>query len=335
MKNLKTTYSKNKEQAQEIEIPLLQIMQSFDKSIGDDSPENIMALEIKMAQPFFKVADTGISSKNLLGWKNSGVLLEFMKREIGWTRFNFTELIWLYAVRELREIGVGLSIIKKIKDELIYPYEINQEALKHYAVEEYKDEKEYENMTAEKLQSICDLHVFLSTVGAFTNVLQESIVRRVNMQLVVIKNGDAYFYEEGERELFKRYNYNGNERYVNETTMNIEVLRFKSHVTISFTELIKHYILNSKDALIVSELGLMTLEERELFELIKRKNIQQITIKYKNESISLIEVKEQLKVVDLESRYCDHILKRGYQTIEYVTENGKMVSFARTTKIKN
>jgi DNA-binding transcriptional MerR regulator len=333
MKKLAATYYNKKGKPEDVEIPLLEILRPFEESIGDDSPESIMALEAKMAKPIFKVSDTGISSKNLNGWKSSGVLLDFSKHETGWTKFNFTELIWLYAVRELREIGVSLPYIKKIKDELIFPPEFYKEALKQHSVAVYKMDKENQEIPIEKLKSISNLLVFLTTARMFTNVLQESIIRRVNMQLVVLKSGDAYFYEEGEQELFKQYAYNDYDRYKEGTTLKKEELRFQSHITISLTDLIRNYVLNSKDALTVSALGLMTLEERELFELIRRENIQQITIRYKNEKINLVEVKEKQTVVDIESRYCDHILKRGYQTVEYITENGKMVAFTRTTKL--
>ncbi|MEI6347254.1 MAG: hypothetical protein WCP69_04820 [Bacteroidota bacterium] len=335
MKKLKAKFLEKDGIETEIEIDFIKLLQSYDKSIGDDSPENIMVLEAKMLCPIYKVSNTEVSSKNLMSWKKNEILLEYSRADLKWTKLNFTEFLWIQIVKELRDFGLSLTLIKKVKDELIYPIELKNQALKTLNTAYLLTYEENKNIPIDKLESISNMLVFQATTNNFNNVIQESIIMRVNMQLVIFKDGDAYFLEDGNDTLYKRYApYNSNEFYDKATTANKAEKCLQPHLTISLTDIIKNYLLSEKKALIISSLGILTKEERELLELIRKDDIMQITINYKGKRINLVEVTETPKKVDIVSRYCDHVLKQGYQEIKYKTENGKLVTFTRTTKIK-
>jgi DNA-binding transcriptional MerR regulator len=322
----------NNKEEKDIEVDCKSLLKSIDASIGNTSPENIIGLDIKFVSSF-RVGDCGVSSKNLLHWKNCGVLLNYTPNESGWTKFNLYELIWLQIVKELRVIGISLEMIKKIKQELILPNDLHELAEQAYSIEKLKAEYETESM--ETITSMSNLFSFIDTIKHFSNALSECIIEKINIQLIVFLDGDAYFYWDEEKVLFKRYDYEGNrERYDITKTISNEVMRFKSHVAISITELLKNYVISEKNLLRVQDIGIINENERELLELIRRHDIQQITIIYQGEKPNIVEITENQKTVDLESRYCDHILKKGHQDITYQTVNGKLVSFKRTTKIK-
>lgn len=334
MTKLKLKILKGKDVIKESEIDYMKTLLPFDSMIGDESSENVSIVSLKLMEPLLRVGNTRVSSKNLLHWKTSGVLLEHNYAIGTWGKFNFIQYAWLQAVKELREFGLPLEIIKKVKDDLIYPSDLNKEAVKNYAINVWKNDKDCKGYSLEKIKFLSEYYIFHDSTTPFSNVLLECIIMRYNMQLIIFKDGDAYFLNEGDDKLFKRYDYDGNGRYDQSTVLTKDDIRFKSYVTISFSEIFRNYILENKEALTVDALPIMNENERELMHHIKRADVKQIVIKYNKQKPYLLEVEEDKQPVDLESRYADHVMKDGHQSVTYQLENGKMVSFSRKTKIK-
>ncbi len=329
---------------------------SFPDVIVIDAEEEKL-LHDKLSKPIFRVGDTGISSKNLLHWKNTGILLDELPTEAGWTRFSFIQYVWLQVVIQLREFGMSIENIRSLKDNLVFPSDLLVIAKEHYRVNEFKKETGFENFPVKMLKIMCEDYTFTYVTQTFRRIIHECIARRVNFLLVVFKSGDGYFYEDGKQELFKRYHddddelykltsvyvlpnkkkssaINRSKEYNNSGTLDRETMRFQSHISISVTQIIKDYLMYNNHSLKVDALPILSGEEQELLRHIKRNDVKRITIKYKNQKPSILEVEEDKRPVDLASRYTDHVMKHGYQSIAYEMENGKMVSFSRTTKTK-
>jgi DNA-binding transcriptional MerR regulator len=293
----------------------------------------VRPLKISSTNRFMRLADTGVTAKNLLSWKKSNVLIQLNNDENKWTKFNYYEYFWLMMVKELREFGVSLKIIEKIKNELIYPFEHFEENLKKYSIRELK--ADYPDKTDEDLKHMSEVLVFSKTSRTFGRALLESICTRLNIEMIVFKEGDAYFHEDGEQYLFKKYDFADDEkRYDIKNIQHIDLLKYRSHITISFEQILKRYTLQEKNITNALGLEIITEEEKKVLEHIRKNDLKQVTIKYKNKKINLIEVEEETRIVDIESRFYDHIRKDGYQEITYYTENGTMTSFIRKTKIK-
>jgi DNA-binding transcriptional MerR regulator len=309
----------------------------------------------KLNSPIFRVGDTGVSSKNLLHWKNSGLLLEERSTETGWTRFSFIQYVWLRVVIQLREFGIPIETIKTLKKNLIFPNDLLSIAKEHYTINEFRKETGFEDYPVKTLKIMIEDYTFYYVSQTFRRIIYECIEKRVNFILILFKNGDGYFFEDGKNKLFKRYTddgtvihkltyvyklpaikYNSSEKdeYNDNGILAKESLQFQSHISISLTQIIKDYLMYNNHSLEINALPILNHEEAELLKQIKRNDIKRITIRYKNQKPSIIEIEENKSTVDLESRYTDHIMKHGYQTISYETENGKMVSFSRTTKTK-
>lgn len=290
-------------------------------------------LKIASTNRFMRLVDTGVTAKNLLSWKKSNVLIQLNVIENKWTKFNYYEYFWLMIVKELREFGIGLKIIEKIKNDLIYPFEQYEKNLKKYNIQNLK--ADFPDKTDEYLNQISDVLIFNKTIQTFGRTLLEGIFTRLNIKLIVFKDGNAYFHEDGTQYLFKKYDFDDDEkRYNIKNLQHIEILKYRSHITISFEQILKRYTLQEKNITYAEELEIISKEEKKVLEHLRKNDLKQITIKYKNKKINLIEVEEESRTVDIESRFYDHIRKDGYQEITYYTENGTMTSFVRKTKIK-
>lgn len=289
--------------------------------------------KISSTNRFMRLADTGVSAKNLLSWKKSNALIQLNDDDNKWTKFNYYEFFWLMIVTHLREFGVGLKIIEKVKNELVYPMGLFAENLKKYGAQELK--KEYPDKSDEQINHMSEVIIFNKTIKAFMKALLESIFERLNVKLIVFQDGDAYFYEDGEKYLFKKYDYKDDKkRYDINGLLHIDELKYRSYVSISFEQILKRYTIQEKNITTAAELEIISEEEKKVLEHIRQNDLKQITIKYKNKKINLIEVEEEARTVDMESRFYDHIRKDGYHEITYITQNGTMTTFIRKTKYK-
>lgn len=320
--------------SRDIEINPLTLLQPVDNNVGNETPENIIQLDIKLMQPILKVGDTGISSKNLLHWKTNGLLLDYKHNIGGWTRFNFLQYVWLQVIKELREFGLSLDIIKKVKDGLIFPEDLYKPAVKQYAVSALKKDKKNIRTPLNEMKNFSEYAIFHESTSHYNNVLTDCIIRRINIYLVVFKNGDAYFLEEGNDLLFKRYNYNGDEQYDMRFVINKEEVRFRSHVCISLTEFIRLFAMHDTQSLTVNAIPILTEDEKQVIEHLKKNDLTELTVRVNDKKISLIEYTQTYNAVDLASRFKDHVLTDGYQDVRFKTKNGKSVHFSKTTSVK-
>lgn len=290
-------------------------------------------LNVASSKSLMHLKDTGVSAKNLMMWKKANVLLMSDTEEKGWTKFNFKEYAWLMIVKQLREMGLGLKLIERVKNSLVFPTDLHRKYLKEY--DEKNLSKVHPKMTIEYLRELRNSMVFIQTSWSFGSVLSECIFTRRNIVLIIFCDGESYFHEEGEDKLFKRYEYEDDEkRYDESTVISIDELRNRSHIVVSLEEILKNYVLQTVPKFSVDGNEILSEEEKKVLEHIRKNDVKQVTIKYKNRKMNLIEVEEEAKVVDLASRMYEHIRKNAYQEITYSTQNGTMTTFIRKTKYK-
>jgi len=66
----------------------------------------------------YKIGDEAISSRVLKHWHDTEILEDNRPKGKGWRRFSFTEVVWISIVLQLRNFGLDLKKIKKVKDYL-------------------------------------------------------------------------------------------------------------------------------------------------------------------------------------------------------------------------
>lgn len=72
----------------------------------------------KFNQKRYKVSTSVLSSRVLTHWQSHGVLTDDRPKNKGWRVFSFSEQVWIKCVIELREFGMNLEKIKKVKNQL-------------------------------------------------------------------------------------------------------------------------------------------------------------------------------------------------------------------------
>ena len=113
----------------------------FDYMLDDDNtPFNALIFLHQIRKENFRLGDTGVSARNLNHWKQKGLLP--LKRQGGWTNFSFLEYIWLKIIQSLREFGLSLDALEKVKDWVFCPVEDEQAQAFHNDPEFY--ERKYE-----------------------------------------------------------------------------------------------------------------------------------------------------------------------------------------------
>lgn len=67
----------------------------------------------------FRFGGENVSYRVLSHWDASGVLPEGVERTEGWRRFSLVELVWLEAVKRLRDFGVSLERIAEARTQIM------------------------------------------------------------------------------------------------------------------------------------------------------------------------------------------------------------------------
>ena len=68
----------------------------------------------------FKVDDKRLSSRILHHWYKTGLITDNRPNGKGWKKFSFSEIVWISIVIKLREFGLDLQRIKKVKEQIDY-----------------------------------------------------------------------------------------------------------------------------------------------------------------------------------------------------------------------
>lgn len=86
------------------------------------NPEQLFGFFEKCAKKELPISEIGIAfdRKLLYTWKKAD-LIPFLPEENTWMRFSFLDVLWLQLLLELREVGIGIEKLKKLKDHFFDP----------------------------------------------------------------------------------------------------------------------------------------------------------------------------------------------------------------------
>lgn len=282
----------------------------------------------------FTVNDVGVSSKTILHWKKMGLLLDnYTVKANGWAKFNFVDYLWLQVVKELRNLGVSLEIIKKVKETLIDGTKPTK------SFEEYRQDVDvsstYRMGNDDEKNEVADFLYSQNQVARhFSQLMTSCIMAKENGQIIVFSNGEAYFKMDREDILFKQYySGKGDDDYDNDTCVPAYTLKYQTYICVSVTELILKYLILDTNKLKIPLLPLLSKEEKEILEFVRKDKVVSVTVRKKNGKINLLEATEQYKPAELNARLTELFLKEDYQDIEIKKENGYAI-FKRTVKHK-
>jgi DNA-binding transcriptional MerR regulator len=69
-------------------------------------------------QQTYTVGEEKLSSRVLNHWYQYGIITDDRPNNKGWKKFSFSELIWIQIVLKLRNFGLDLKRIKKVKEQI-------------------------------------------------------------------------------------------------------------------------------------------------------------------------------------------------------------------------
>ncbi|MEI7595590.1 MAG: MerR family transcriptional regulator [Bacteroidota bacterium] len=330
---MKVKFKNEGESEKEIEIDTAKAFSPADNNIGNDSPESLMELDLKLFHHriYFIGAVKEMTSKNLMDWKKNGLLPTYaVAEEQKWRRFNFLEVLWLLTIKELKQFGVPNSTIKKVRDELIFSEKKYLKAKEQYSVSNFLEDEYFQKLPEKEVADFAETVAYHSASSDFHNVVMEIIASKINSRIIIFENGDCFYYRGSMDCLENRILFDEAEKN-DVKTCSIERMELESHISISLTKIICNQLLQDESNIDIAVKNHMTPAEIDLLNDLKKDNVTEIKVRLKNKKIELIEIKEELKL-QAEARICELILTGGYQDFQIKTKRGNIVSFQRTTK---
>lgn len=263
----------------------------------------------------FELKDLGVSSRVILSWQQQGLLVEGMiSEERKGGKLNLTEWVWFKMIVELREIGVTLKRIRDFGEWLKSDsVKLNNLIVMDKSVR-ILDKLEFFILFS-LIGGIQVYFLFFSSVSQapFTvHILEDNIQGYTELKA---------FYEE-----YKK---------IEITKISPHLVNHQTHVSVSLLNILKGFITEKQYESFVKDYSLLTDNEIELLKCLRKGNLKEARIKFnKNDEISLLELTEFRTNVKKEARLMDYVKTGGYQNITYTTENGRIVKFENTIKVK-
>lgn len=205
-------------------------------------------LQVKLSTERFTISMIeGLTSRVYNHWKNSGLLPLIRNSKI--ERLSYLEFFWIRIIMQLREFGMPLEKIRKVKRK-IFDYDIRVN--KFYSDSFYIDK--YNELGHINYQNL------------FTYVLLITIVKKIDVRLIIDSDGDSYF-------------------EVNPT----KKATF-SHISVPLIEIINDFLRNTKNISDIMQSGMLSEQELKVIGLLKSGNLKSITINYTKGKPKKIEI---------------------------------------------
>lgn len=244
-----------------------------------------------------------------------------------WSRYSFSDLIWIYMVKQLRDFGMEKSVISNLKNEL---YGIIDVIKTFDSIKQKR--KDVEN-TIQKLGA--DPNQARVLVDAFLNLKDTDpphfsilptyiafcIASKLKFYLLINIEGKHYPFFEIQ---FESWMQNNNDF----KTM------FKSpHICLCLNDAISHFLPLSEIKDDIKE-SFFSADEWKIISLIRQNRPLSVTIQFaEDKSVETIEVTKKV-YLSLEQRLQETMAKGAYGSIKVIFENGKAVYATNTIKHK-
>lgn len=270
----------------------------------------------------YKPSELGISARNINNWSDNN-LLPLAKKK-GWHKFNLTECVWLKIILHLRELNINLDAIRIIKESLFSKPDFVEIMEEHDVFKKLKgafEVNDYENVS-----EIVDSKEFKESmreenITLLDSLILDLIVTRSNFRLLFNNNGDVMIHKD---------NY---DEYLKSLPQYQQFIR-STHVSVSINQAlfeITNELIEDND---LATLQILTNDETRIIELIREKGTKKAEITFaSDDSPQMIKITSQNKL-DSAARIKELIMDGGYQDIKITTQNGKVVCFENTRKIK-
>lgn len=271
----------------------------------------------------YQLSDVGLTSKIAHDWQRAGVYPK--ERHSRFRRkYNGIEYVWLRLVNELRDFGLPISSILRLKDFLFSEYPLGDflaEVLEKDDKEVQRIESFLENAFQSKehlLDEIrqTDIALLNTTFGI---LLFGIALSKADTHLLIKKNGECILFDDPMKD-----------RFTSSMTMSEPYISFP--LKYALQELIDNEHLYELESL--EEYIDLSEEEQKVLHLIRGGGIHSLTVRFTDDEINLIETEHHVDLKAAKGKLVDLIKKGGYEEISYKTQDGKIVALNKKTKYK-
>jgi len=293
-----------------------------------------LGLREQLYQPIFLKTHLDIVYTDITNWERSKLLnINFgvgdINGEYKKTSICFMDYLWIKIVDQLRRYGFSYRDILLVKKKM--SHQLSFESLYNDLSEHKKQyENTYEQHQIAKIKQMAKSGSLESK--SFITFLELLAVQTISKKWEL----KLLFFKEYPEEVFP---------FTKEILETIdargasEAAKFYfqlDHFSFSFYKLFTPFITKGLNDFDISNIAFLSDKEHKLITIIRRefKNLKSVNIRFNNNEITHIEITKNLKKVALESRIMDHIKKGDYADIQIITENGRIVNFENTKKIK-
>jgi len=275
--------------------------------------QKVLNLTPKLNEPILYLKDTGIASRVLSHWKNNDLLSGNRESDKGWSRFNFIDYIWLKSIQEMRNFGLSLETIKKVKKALYEKLNIKWDEDTVKEVVEYGI-KTIKNSAMDKVSKEMLIQVILNP--EFKTQFKDQVVNPSVLDGLIMNSlfnqEEAGFFIFGDGDILPWLDSKHND-------IESESLFKRSHLYISITEFIFEFITEeAKEQFLVPYL-MVGKKELEALRRIRKDDLKEIIIKFpkgsNKEDMDII-TKKKVKLTEEQQKSLRQMLRlKNYQTI--------------------
>ncbi len=301
---------------------------SLDKFLGYSREMNDVSSVVKsfelmevLYREVFTPKDLGASYTEINYWDKQGIISTHREGDDKWRNFNFMDYIWIKIVIELREFGVPMKKIKKLKEEVFSPFDFGDtKALYKIVMEQLPGILEMSSETEEYKAEILEFmkqgpEKAFKEFTYFLFMITQSLSEKIPYSLQLFKDGYWLWAIEGTA--------------VEWSKEDLERKKYGTYISVSIVNILNEFMLDPHSAFILSELRILRGSEAQIMKLIHEGNYKSIHITFKNKRIEL----DLTKRHDTKKRMCEIVREGAYQDILFKYDDYNIAAIENKVKI--
>lgn len=286
----------------------------------------------KVKDRIIPLSATNISPRTFFHWKKIGLIDYHTDEERhSWVKLNLFEYVWLCACVQLRDFGVPLKIIVKIKETLFKDF--SQELInnKQAFIDSMKDSIKFKedlpflNTVIELLENNYknfpeEYKIFTSTIGTYLGVI---LLNQKEVCLIIHKEKEGFEFS-----------------LISYKTMDDFFICTREHlyrplIMIPLRTIVSDFLTESKNDNYINSFELLTMDERKVLEAVQNRDFKKLEIKLSKNNAQL----KILKTTDSEinGAKVNEIKKliglKDYETIKLIDRKNKQIYVERNTEL--
>lgn len=253
------------------------------------------------------LSETGLSARNFIHWKEMKLLPPLNAKVKGekrkWVKLNMLEFLWIKFLQSLRDFGIGMEEIKRIKEMLLSdPIKLTSpEAVDKFAASDiiYKDSKLMLSKISDFYNLIPPTHrIAVTPFGSCISAIQFLQKSTSIIIFSVPSEEESSNTEEKTRKQHK----SESELYaipegINDTEFirtRLAILRSLPHIIIPLRPFMERFFESEENIKHAVDFSIINQDEMNLLESVRKNDYKQIVIKRdKNQNLVIDIIKEQ------------------------------------------